>query len=228
MTQDLMILRQKDLITNPTTRLPVCLCLDTSGSMSGDPISELNKGVKYFFDAIKDDEVARYSVELSIVAFDTNAVKILDFTSIDRQNAPTLIASGVTAMGQGVELALNLLEERKSEYSSKGIDYYQPWLVLMTGGSPTDNISNAVIRVQALASNKKLTVFAVAIGNNANKNVLSQFSTMKDNMILKVTSAEYFREFFEWLSQSAAIASQSIPGDKPKLPNPPPVIEIEL
>ena len=38
MTKELMILRQEDLITNPTTRLPVCLCLDVSGSMSGKQI----------------------------------------------------------------------------------------------------------------------------------------------------------------------------------------------
>lgn len=228
MTQDLMVLRQRDLITNPTTRLPVCLCLDTSGSMIDEPISELNKGIKFFFDAIQGDEVAKYSVELSIVAFDTNAVKLLDFANIDRQTVPILTANGLTAMGQGVELALNLLEERKREYSSKGVDYYQPWLVLMTDGEPTDNISNAVSRVQTLAGNRKLTVFSVAIGDNANKKILSQFSTLKDNMILKVTSAEYFKEFFEWLSQSALIASQSMPGDKPKLPSPPPVIEIEL
>jgi uncharacterized protein YegL len=228
MAQDLMILRQKDLITNPTTRLPVCLCLDTSGSMAGQSISELNKGIQYFFDAIQDDEVAKYSVELSIVAFDSNATKLLDFANIDRQSVPILTANGSTSMGKGVELALNLLEERKKEYSSKGVDYYQPWLVLMTDGEPTDDTSNAANRVQTLASNKKLTVFAVAIGNQANKKVLSQFSTLKDNMVLKVTSAEYFREFFEWLSQSASVASQSVPGDKPKLPSPPPVIEIEL
>jgi len=47
-------------------------------------------------------------------------------------------------------------------------------------------------------------------------------------MVLKVKSAEYFKEFFEWLSQSVSVASQSVPGDKPTLPSPPPVIEIEL
>ncbi len=47
-------------------------------------------------------------------------------------------------------------------------------------------------------------------------------------MVLKVISPEYFKEFFEWFSQSASIASQSLPGEKPTLPPLPPVIEIEL
>lgn len=228
MSNNLMVLRERDLIENPTTRLPVCLCLDSSYSMSGSPINELNKGVQCFFDAIKTDEIARYSVELAVVSFNSEAETISDFSSVDRQTITLLEADGATSMGEGVELALDLLEQRKSEFSNKGVDYYQPWLVLMSDGGPTDNISTAVRRVQELSSKKKLTVFSVAIGDNADINVLKQFSSMKNNLVLKVKSAEHFKEFFEWLSQSVSVASQSVPGDKPSLPPTPPVIEIEL
>ena len=64
-----------------------------------------------------------------------------------------------------------------------------------TDGVPTDDISNAVSKIQQLKQNKKLTVFAVAIGNNADKNTLRNFSTLKDNMVLKVQSEQYFRSF---------------------------------
>ncbi len=255
MKYDLMVVRQKDLVTNPTTRLPVCLCLDTSSSMgrviSGDfqstgetfykdgqqwesviggttAIDELNKGVSMFFDAIKEDEVAKYAVELAIVSFDSTSEKVLDFANIDRQESPILTTNGCTNMGAGISLALDLLEKRKQEYSDKGVDYYQPWLVLMSDGEPTDDINNAVNKVQGLISDKKLTVFSVAIGNDADISNLKQFSSLKDHMVLKVTSAEYFKEFFEWLSQSVSVASQSVPGDNVKLPPRPPVIEIEL
>ena len=253
MAQDLMVLRQQDLVSNPTTRLPVCLCLDASGSMNrtenGTPtgqqkfvdgemwdiveggttaIEELRKGIEYFFEAIKSDEIARYSVELSIVVFQSDATTILDFANIDRQRIPSLTANGSTAMGEGVNLALDMLEQRKNEYSNKGVDYYQPWMVLMTDGYPTDDTSLAINRVNKLADNKKLTLFPVAIGRDADIGILKQFSTMNKNMVLKVTSAEYFKEFFEWLSKSVTVASQSVPGDKPTLPNPSPLIEIEL
>ena len=51
---DNMLLRMEDLVNNPTPRVPVCLCLDVSGSMSGPPIDELNQGVKLLYDAIKN------------------------------------------------------------------------------------------------------------------------------------------------------------------------------
>ena len=58
-----------DLVENPTPRLPVCLCLDTSGSMLGDKINELLEGVKLFYDTIDEDDDTHDSVEVSIVAF---------------------------------------------------------------------------------------------------------------------------------------------------------------
>lgn len=253
MSNNLMVLRERDLIENPTTRLPVCLCLDTSGSMNRteggidtgrttimdnqtwnvvkggtSAIDELNKGVKYFFDAIKNDEIARYSVELAVVSFNSRAETISDFSSIDLQKIKLLDAGGTTSMGQGVNLALDLLEQRKSDYSNKGVDYYQPWLVLMTDGEPTDDISNAVHRVQELYGKRKLTVFSIAIGEGASINILKKFSSLANDMVLKVKSPEHFKEFFEWLSQSVSVASQSVPGDKPSLPPTPTVIEIEL
>ena len=49
-----------DLITNTSSRLPVCLCLDISGSMKkNDAISALNEGVEAFYQAIREDEQAR-------------------------------------------------------------------------------------------------------------------------------------------------------------------------
>ena len=50
MSRDLMIVRTEDLLLNPTNRVPIALCLDASGSMSGQPMQELNQGVRLFFE----------------------------------------------------------------------------------------------------------------------------------------------------------------------------------
>ena len=84
------VLRQEDLVENPTARVPeYCLVLDVSGSMSGTPISELNEGVKLFYDAIRADEVAQYAAEICIVTFGDAATKMVDFMSIERQEVPS-------------------------------------------------------------------------------------------------------------------------------------------
>lgn len=50
--------------------------------MHGDPINELNNGVKLFYDTITEDETAMYSAEISIVTFGTKAKCEIEFSSL--------------------------------------------------------------------------------------------------------------------------------------------------
>ncbi len=204
------VLRQEDLVENPTARVPICLVLDVSGSMGGAPIRELQAGVQMFFDAIRQDEVAQYAAEICIVTFGDVAQKVLDFMSIERQEIPSLVASGTTPMGQATLMALDLLEARKEDYKRAGVDYYQPWLVIMTDGEPTDEISAASARIASLVGSKKMTVFPIAIGDAANLQTLAQLSPTRPPLRLKGLN---FKEFFIWLSRSVSRVSQSTPGE---------------
>ena len=211
---DSYVLRQEDLVENPTARVPICLVLDVSGSMDGEPIRELNDGVRLFFDAIRADDVAQYAAEICIVTFGDAVTKKLDFMSVDRQVVPTLYASGATPMGEGVTHALDLLEARKGDYKRAGVDYYQPWMVVMTDGAPTDDISAAAARIRSLVAEKKLTVFPIAIGEGANLDTLAKLSPTRPPLRLQGLN---FREFFTWLSRSVSRVSQSTPGESVEL-----------
>ena len=214
-----LLLRMEDLVNNPTARVPVCLCLDVSGSMSGQPIMELNEGVRLFYEAIKEDEVALYSAEISIVTFGgRNAECICDFASLELQpDPPVLQANGMTPMGEAVNMALDLLEQRKRDYQSKGVDYYQPWLVLMTDGAPNGDsgeLSRAIARTTDAINSKKLTIFPIGIGCDADMKVLGNFSPKRAPLKLQGLK---FQEFFAWLSKSVSKTSQSTPGESVKL-----------
>lgn len=212
------LLELEDLVDNPTPRVPVSLCLDCSGSMSGEPIAELNEGVETFYDVLNSDEIARYSAEISIVTFGPAQLET-EFQTLDQNNRPPrLAASGNTPMGEAVKISLDSLQKRKEEYQRNGVDYYQPWLVLMTDGTPFGG-SQAVLdeqirRVQSMVSNKKLTVFPIGIGREADMSVLAQFSPGRAPLKLKGLN---FKEFFTWLSKSVSRVSQSTPGDRVEL-----------
>ena len=213
------LMRQNDLVNNPTARVPVCLCLDVSGSMIGEPINELNSGVKLFYDSIRDDEIAMYSAEISIVTFGKSSAEcISDFASLlVSPDPPVLTANGLTPMGEAVNMALDMLEQRKNEYKDVGVDYYQPWLVLMTDGIPNGSpseLTRAVTRTCELVNERKLTIFPIGIGRDADMKVLAKFSPKREPLRLQGLK---FREFFTWLSKSVAKTSQSIPGENIKL-----------
>ena len=238
------LLRIEDLVNNPTPRVPICLCLDTSGSMGAvegacvdtgetiyedgctwklvtggtSRINELQRGIEVFYQTIQNDEMAIYSAEICIVTFNDNATCLADFANIERQkNIPILQATGNTAMGEGINLALNLLEKRKQEYRDKGVDYYQPWLVLMTDGASNGNsneLERAIARTVELVNQKKLTIFPIAIGNEADMSTLNRLSPKRSPLKLQGLK---FQEFFSWLSKSVSRTSQSTPGEIIKL-----------
>ena len=235
-----LILRRQDLITNPTPRVPICLVLDASGSMSEvvegsfertgqtyykdnqqweivtggtTRLTLLNEGVKLFFNELFNDEVAKYSAEISVIAFAGTAETIMDFESLSRVHFIELseMAQDGTNIGDGVKLALKLLENRKKEYQDAGVDYFQPWLVLMTDGKPTeDNYKDIAQDVKKLVLDKRLTVFPIGVGDGADMQVLALFSPKRPPLKLKGLR---FKEFFEWLSKSVAATSQSTPGE---------------
>ena len=185
--------------------------------MSGEPIIELNQGVKLFFESIKADEIAQWAADICVVEFNDIARKVLDFDCVHKQTVPNLSAFGYTAMAQGVNTALDLLEQRKKEFEKFGVDYYQPWMVLMTDGEPTDStldVDMAAKRTCELIENKKLTIFPIGIGQDANMDQLKKFSPKRPPLRLKGLN---FSDFFEWLSASVQRVSQSTPGEKIEL-----------
>ena len=209
--QNKLTIREEDLFNNPVPRVPIALVLDTSSSMTGAPIDELNSGVKMFYEEILNNEYTKPSAEVCIVKFDSSAQCLCNFENIERQQVPTLTAYGSTSMDQGVNLALEKLQAAKDLYKTSGVAYYQPWMVLMTDGQPTEDITKSVNQTQQLIKDKKLVVFPIGIGDQASMSTLSRYSP--DRQPLKLQGLK-FSDFFIWLSESVTRVSQSMPGDK--------------
>lgn len=211
-----MLAGLKDLVDNPTPRVPVALCLDVSGSMRGRPIQELNAGVAQFLDEMRSDDLTLYSAEISVVTFSDHAECIADFDTADRLRLPQLPADGITDMGAGLTQALSLLEGRKAAYKRAGVDYYQPILVVMSDGAPNGDprvLEDAVAQIQEAQGQRKLTVVAVGMGPDADMVMLGRLSRRQAVRL----GGLQFREFFAWLSRSVASVSASLPGDEPEL-----------
>lgn len=205
-----------ELATNPEQRCPCLLLLDTSGSMQGSPISELNKALETFKQELMSDSMAMQRVEIGIVSF--GPVQILShFQTADTFIPPQLNASGNTPMGEAIETGLEMLESRKHTYKQAGISYYRPWIFLITDGGPTDNWQRAaeLVRAGDNSEKKQFNFFAVGV-EGANMSILSQIcSPSRPPMKLQGLS---FRELFVWLSASLGGVSRSQLGQAVTLP----------
>lgn len=203
---------------NPEPRCPCVLLLDTSRSMTGERIKALNDGLMAYRDELLKDPLASQRVETAIVTFGGKAAQVIqDFVTIDSFPPPLLQADGLTLMGEGIHLALDLLETRKAQYKAHGVAYYRPWLFLITDGEPkgeaADVVAQAAERIKTEETAKRVVFFAVGV-KGANMQKLSEFTTRR---LLKLRGLR-FVDMFVWLSRSTQQVAHSNPGDQVALP----------
>lgn len=199
---------------NPESRCPVVLLLDTSYSMNGEPIRELNEGLKIFKDELMADSMAVKRVEVAVVSFGPVQV-VSDFQTPDMFYPTELTPSGDTPMGKAIETAIDMVHTRKSIYKQNGVSYYRPWIFLITDGGPTDNWQRAASLIKEGESSKSFMFFAVGV-DGADMDTLRKISTREP---IKLKGLR-FRDLFSWLSASLSSVSHSTPGDAVPLENP--------
>ncbi|MEH2456644.1 vWA domain-containing protein [Nostoc sp.] len=204
-----------EFVENPENRCPVILLLDTSGSMSGQPIQELNRGLAAFKEDVQKDSQASLSVEVAMITFGSIVKLVQDFVTIDQFTPPILEVGGLTPMGAAIEYALDFLETRKQTYKDNGILYYRPWVFLITDGAPTDSWESAAQRLREAEAQSRLSFFAVGV-QDADMNILKQISPPERPPIM--LKGLDFRELFVWLSASMKRVSSGKVGQAVALP----------
>ena len=204
-----------DFALNPEPRCPCLLLLDTSKSMEGPPIAELNAGLKAFRDDLVADELASKRVEVACITFGGSVDIATEFETAGVFEPPWAHAAGSTPMGAAIASGIELVGIRKNVYRQNGIAFYRPWVFLITDGAPTDAWAAAAKKVREGEAAKAFAFFAVGVAG-ADMDVLHQIAVRAP---LKLKGLQ-FRGLFQWLSNSMKSVSRSTPGDDVPLRDP--------
>lgn len=205
------------LIENVEARCPCVLLLDTSASMYGQSIQQLNAGIKQFKEGLMKDSLARKRVEVAIISFGGTVRVVSEFQTAEDFTPPILSASGDTPMGQAIIKAIETLTVRKAQVRSQGIQLYRPWIFIITDGAPTDHWQTAAELVRKGEQKKHFVFFPVGV-TGYNRQILSEISVKEPVRLIDSTK---FNDLFKWLSSSLGSVSHSQPGDKVELANAP-------
>lgn len=200
-----------DFANNPESRCACMLLLDTSGSMGGRPIQQLNEGIQTLKNELIQDSLASKRVEVAMVTFGPAKLQS-DFTTVDNFYPPQLGAEGDTPIGAAITMGIEMINSRKQVYKENGVGYYKPWIILITDGAPTDNWTQAAQLVREGEEKNSFAFFAIGV-EDANMDTLSKIS-VRSPIKLK---GLMFKEFFLWLSSSMKMVSSKNPGTTTQL-----------
>lgn len=186
-------------------RLPVYLLLDTSGSMTGEPIEAVKNGVQMMIHSLRQNPQAIETAFVSIITFDSEAKQVVPLTDLASFQIVELKANGLTSLGKALELLADRLtnEVTKTTLEQKGD--WKPITFIMTDGVPTDDWEAGLAKLKA--THKGLVV-GCAAGSGADDKVLLQVA---DQVVrLNNTDAESIAKFFQWVSASIATTSTKV------------------
>lgn len=196
-----------ELATRPLHFIWICDC---SGSMAADgKIQSLNFAISEAIPHMKKvaDENPNADVLVRAIKFSSGAqwtisqpVPAADFQWQD------LSAEGVTDMGK----ALSMVAEQLKLLSDRGLP---PVLVLISDGQPTDNFEAGLKDLMNLPWGKKAVRIAIAIGDDADTDVLQKFIGHVEIKPLVAKNSATLVNYIKWVS-TAVLESASSPASQ--------------
>ena len=197
--------------------LPIFVLADTSGSMRGDKINELNLALREMLTALNNVDDIRGKFQLAVISFGGDVNVIQPLADIDGISLPELTASGNTPMGEAFEIVKDLIED-KEVVSSRS---YTPTIVLISDGIPTDCTEEMYNRknyiewepLQELHSGRrssKCQRLALGIGEDADSEMLRAFINNSEIPVIKTKDASGIAKFFRWVTMSTVARIHSI------------------
>lgn len=203
-------------------RLPVYLLLDYSGSMAGVKIVGVNNGTQMLYQELMNDPRSADTVHISVITFSDQAYQ-MPLVPIDQFTPPKLEADNGTSLGAALELLVESLEHdvQPNRPGKKGD--YKALVFILTDGIPTDHWQTVSQRLAQKVQQRLVNVIALAIGQDADVNVLRQIT---DKVVrMDTVNPSSINAFFEWVSagikSASAAAGRSGPGGDAQAQLPP-------
>jgi uncharacterized protein YegL len=203
---------------------------DCSGSMAVDgKIQSLNTAIKEAIPHMQDvaDENPNAQVLVRAVRFSDGAQwHVSQPTDIADFKWDDLEAGGVTAMGMALGIVADQL--KIPPMTDRALP---PVLVLISDGQPTDDFTSGLQALMNEPWGRKAVRIAIAIGEDADQEVLKKFIGNPELKPLQANSPESLTKYIRWVStavlksasspasQSAAAAAASLNVPIPAMPD---------
>jgi len=206
----------------PRKTMVLFFIIDTSGSMEGAKIGAVNQAIREVLPEIKDmsDENADAMIKIAL-SFSSGSEWITPGGPVDAGALTwsNLDAAGPTDLGHACRALADKLSVSKG-FMKEAAGSYAPALFLLSDGDPTDDWKSGLDKLKENNWYKAAVKVAIAIGEDANKDVLKEFTGSKETVI-EVRNSAMLLKMIKTVSVTASqVASQGAKSTDPtKDPN---------
>lgn len=208
----------KDFTVVAARPLPVIVLADVSGSMSADgKIETLNRSLREMVTSFANEDDLRAEVHVGVITFGGSRAEAKHpLAPASKLAWDDLKASGKTPLGSALTLATNWLEDR-SIIPSRA---YMPTLVLLSDGQPDkgDAWQQELQKLLGSQRGAKAQRLALAIGADADENILKAFVANPEVPVLHAQDAAQISRFFRFVTMSVCSRLASVNPDIPAAP----------
>lgn len=203
--------------------LPVIILADVSGSMGDDgKIDALNRAMEEMLASFSREDDRRTEIQVAVITFGAGGAQVHQALSRpSRIQWQPMTPAGTTPLAAAVDLTAQIIADPQ-QVPERG---YRPTLVLVSDGQPTDEKGHvtddwkpALEWLLASERGKQSYRFAIAIGADADENVLRAFIS-PDQQLFRAHEARQIEEFFQHVTIGVTQRSRSSsPNDPPNVP----------
>ncbi len=200
-----------ETVSVPRRTMTLFFVIDTSGSMDGNKIGAVNDAVVNVLPMLNDISETNPDAEIKVAA--------LEFSSgvswlYDEPKAASdfiwqdVKAGGLTSFGAACEELASKLS-RSGGFMQSASGSFAPAIILLSDGGPTDNYKIGLNKLQNNNWFKSAIKIAIAIGDDADKDVLKDF-TGSSEAVITVHNIEALKQIIRIVAvTSSQIGSKS-------------------
>ena len=199
-----------DVVSVPRRTMTLFFVIDTSGSMEGNKIGAVNDAVVNVLPMLDEISQTNPDAEIKVAAleFSTGCQWLYNEPKLASEFVwQDVKAGGLTSLGAAcAELSGKL---SRSGYMQAASGSFAPAIILLSDGGPTDDFHGGLTKLKANNWFKAAIKIAIAIGDDADKDVLKDF-TGSSEAVFTVHNIEALKQIIRVVAvTSSQIGSKS-------------------
>ena len=200
-----------ETVSVPRRTMTLFFLIDTSGSMEGNKIGAVNDAVVNVLPILNDISETNPDAEIKVAAleFSSGVNWLYDEPKLAKDFIwQDVTAGGLTSLGGAcAELAYKL--SRSGGFMQSASGSFAPAIILLSDGGPTDDYESGLAKLKNNNWFKSAMKIAIAIGDDADKDVLKDF-TGSSEAVITVHNIEALKQIIRVVAvTSSQIGSKS-------------------